>query len=217
MVPPNQPDPHTSFPAVVAKATRLDPSNAPENPLQLLQAWVSHVLAIEAVEPMYVCLATASADGSPSSRMVQLLEVDDGGLWFSTNFESRKGLEMRQTGRAAVSIYWRETAQSVNLTGTVEEAGDEENDRRFCQEPRHTQAARAVSRQGHPLPDERVRLDALFALRDSDAPIPRPDYWRWFRLVPDTVTFWEGHPDALNRRLHYRLSEGVWDHFQIEP
>lgn len=211
-----QPDPRISFPATPDSIRRLDAASAPENPLALLQDWVSYVLEIEAWEPMYVTLATASPDGVPSSRTVQLLEVEDQALRFTTNSVSRKGVEMTATGRAAVSLYWRETAQSVNLTGRVEWADDAESDERFRDDARTVQASRTVSFHGLPLPDEQAQLARFRALRDSPEPIARPAYWKWFRVFPDAVTFWEGHPDALNRRLHYALRDGAWTHGLIQ-
>ncbi len=215
-MPAIKPDPHISFPAKPDSVARLDSASAPENPLTLLQEWVSYVLSIGAVEPMYVTLATASADGIPSSRTVQLLEVEDEALRFTTNFGSRKGVEMRETGRAAVSLYWRETAQSVNITGSVLEAPADENDRRFEEDPRTVQASRVVSFHGLPLDDEEGQLAMFQQVLDSATPIQRPEHWKWFRLVPDAVTFWEGNPAALNRRLHYRLADGAWSHQAIQ-
>lgn len=211
-----RPDPRISFPAIPDTIDRLDAATAADSPLRLLQDWVSTVLALGAIEPMYVTLATASADGVPSSRTVQLLEVEDDALRFTTNAGSRKGVEMIATGRAAVSLYWRETAQSVNITGDVVWADDDESDRRFLEDSRAVQASRTVSFHGLALADEQAQLDAFAELRDSGEPIPRPGYWKWFRVRPDAVTFWEGHPDALNRRLHYALVDGVWTRGAIQ-
>ncbi|MDR3475992.1 MAG: pyridoxamine 5'-phosphate oxidase family protein [Devosia sp.] len=201
-----------TFPAMPKHVAPLDAAAAPDNPLHLLQRWISHVLEIGAIEPMYVTLATASRAGAPSSRTVQLLEAADETVLFTTNFGSRKGIEIGETGRVAVSIYWRETAQSVNFTGTVVVAADDENDRRFAQDSRVVQAARTVSFHGRPLPDEAAQLAEFRALIDSGRPIPRPEHWKWFRVIPDAVTFWEGHPEALNRRLHYGRSgpDAAW-------
>ncbi|MFT4305570.1 MAG: pyridoxamine 5'-phosphate oxidase family protein [Microbacterium sp.] len=190
---------------------RLDAATAPEDPLCLLSAWLDAVVARGAIEPTSVTLATASAAGVPSSRTVQLLEVQADALLFTTNSGSRKGVEMQETGRAAVSLYWRETAQSVNLTGHVVWAGDAESDARFAAEPRAVQASRAVSFHGLPLDDEAEQLRRFHDLLAVESPIPRPHHWRWLRVVPDAATFWEGRPEALNRRLHYALrSDATW-------
>ncbi len=204
------------FPTAPAHVERIDSAAAPANPIELLARWIDAVHAVGALEPMYVTLATASAAGAPSVRTVQLLEVEDDRLLFTTNRGSRKGVEIDATGRVAVAMYWRETAQSVNVTGRVEWADEAENDQRFAEDARPVQASRSVSFHGRPLEDEAAQLAAFRRLVDEGAPIPRPAYWSWFRVRPDAVTFWEGHADALNRRLHYRLDGGGWTHLAIE-
>ncbi|GAA1703519.1 pyridoxamine 5'-phosphate oxidase [Microbacterium sediminicola] len=210
------PDPHLVFPAMPEDLPRLDVAVAPENPLDLLRSWWETVIERGALDPQYVTLATASATGVPSSRTVQLLAVEDDALLFTTNAGSRKGVEISQTGRAAVSTFWRESAQSVNITGDVVWADDAESDERFAGESRAVQASRSVSFHGLPLSDEIDQLERFAALRDGEDAIPRPDYWRWLRIVPDAVTFWEGHPEALNRRVHYRRVDGVWTREAIQ-
>ncbi|PZU39911.1 MAG: phenazine biosynthesis protein [Microbacterium sp.] len=203
-------DPQLVFPQTPTDVAPLNQAAAPENPLDLLGGWLDAVVARGAVEPYYVTLATSSRDGIPSSRTVQLLDVEADALLFTTNAGSRKGVEMRETGRAAVSMYWRETAQSINVTGAVVWADDAESDERFARESRPVQASRSVSFHGLTLEDESAQLTAFSELVESDSVIPRPEYWRWLRVIPDAVTFWEGHTQALNRRLHYAREAGTW-------
>lgn len=204
------------FPELRGGAQPMDFDTCPDNPLLLLQQWTEHVLEIGATEPMFVTLATASASGIPSARTVQLLGISEDAMLFTTNFGSRKGVEIMETGRVAVAIYWRETAQSVNVTGRVVIADDEENDRRFAEDTRGVQASRVVSFHGRPLADEAAHNARWEALYKSDEPISRPDYWKWFRVLPDGVTFWEGHPDRMNRRMHYALKDGAWEKSPVE-
>lgn len=210
------PDPRTTFPATPVGVPRLDGAAAPENPLDLMASWWRSAIDHGAIDPAYVTLATASAAGIPSSRTVQLLAVETDALLFSTNEGSRKGVEMHATGHAAVSLFWRETAQSMNVTGRVLWADDAESDERFAAESRAVQASRTVSFHGRPLEDEAAQLARFGALVASGEPLPRPPYWRWFRLVPDGVTFWEGVPEALNRRLHYAREGNGWTRRPIQ-
>jgi pyridoxine/pyridoxamine 5'-phosphate oxidase len=205
------------FPSLPAGFARLDLDRVPDNPLGLLQDWISSAQKFGVADPMSVSLASANPEGVSSSRTVLLLEVSAEALLFATNFASRKGVELLATSNAAVSVYWRETAQSVNVSGDILVADDRENDARFAAEPRTVQASRAVSVQGVPLLDEAAQLAAFRGLVASSNHIPRPEQWRWFRLIPRTVTFWEGHADALNRRVHYARDPGVdWAHWQIQ-
>lgn len=206
----------TRFPSAAPGTVPLDEDAAPVHPLTLLQNWARVAVGDDLRSPIYVALATSSPDGVVSSRMVQLLDVEDDGLLMSTNFGSRKGMELTANPRAAISLFWESLGQSVNATGVIEIASDEENDERFAAEPRQVQVSRTVSFHGLPLDDEEAQLARFRALLESEDPLPRPDYWRWFRLRPDAVTFWEGHADALNRRLHYSLADGRWNARRIQ-
>lgn len=193
-----------------------DLASAPANPLELLRAWLQHAIDNGAREPAFVTLATASREGAPSSRTVQIIDIDADALLFTTSFRSRKGVEMRQTGRAAVSMHWREIARAVDVTGVVAEASDEESDRRFAEFPRFIQASRIASDQGRVLDDERARLAAFRELVTGSAPLARPQHWKWFRVVPDGVTFWQERPEGLNFRLRYSREAGHWRRIRIQ-
>ncbi|MAP62517.1 MAG: phenazine biosynthesis protein [Microbacterium sp.] len=204
------------FPRGSDVVARLDHRAVPQNPLDLFDTWSAHARDHGEGEATYVTLATSSPDGAPSSRTVQLLAVEEDALVFTTNAESRKGREMTATGRAAVSVYWGRTGRSVNVTGAVVWADDDESDALFAAEDRGVQASRAVSFHGEPLHDETEQLRRYHALAASDQTIARPAYWRWFRIVPDAVTFWEAVPDALNRRVHYRRDGRSWDRQAVQ-
>ncbi|WP_375400352.1 pyridoxal 5'-phosphate synthase [uncultured Amnibacterium sp.] len=188
----------------------------PDRPLQLLREWYATARALGVVTPEYVTLATADRTGAPSSRIVQLLEIEPDALVFCTNLGSRKGVEIAATGRAAVSVYWPGVERSVNLSGVVEIAADDENDRRFRAEPRVVQAARSVSFHGRALDDEQAQRAAFDDLASRADPLPRPAYWAWFRVRPDSATFWEPGAGSLNRRVHYARSADGWTHGRIQ-
>ena len=190
--------------------------DVPDRPLQLLGDWYATAYALGVVTPEYVTLATAGRTGAPSSRIVQLLEIEPDALVFCTNLGSRKGVEMAATGRAAVSVYWPGVDRSVNLSGVVQIAADDENDRRFDAEPRAVQAARSVSFHGRALTNEQALRAAFDDLTSEADPLPRPAYWAWFRVHPDSATFWEPGAGALNRRVHYTRSADGWTHERIQ-
>lgn len=195
----------------------IDPRTSPDDPLVLLRAWLAHADAAGVRSPRHVTFATADTAGNPSSRTLQLLALEEHALLFTTDIGSRKGREMTATGRAAVTFYWRETRRAVNLTGTVELADDRECDVRFANDDLIAQSARAVSRQGEPDEDHEALMGRFQALVDCGRPMGRPAYWRWFRVVPDSVSFWEDMPGSLNRRLHYTMRGNFWRRDRVQP
>jgi pyridoxamine-phosphate oxidase len=191
--------------------------NPPADPVRLLQEWVEQAHRHEVSEPMALALATTDRDCNPSSRIVLAKEVDGRGIVFTTHHGSRKGRDMEAVGRAAGTLYWRETIQQVNVAGTVERLSHDESDALFAERPLAAQATTAVSRQGERLDDLATLRERARAVTDGAATVPRPEGWGGYRLVPDRIEFWHGSTDRLHRRLSYALDDGSWEVRRLQP
>ncbi|EME19281.1 phenazine biosynthesis FMN-dependent oxidase PhzG [Rhodococcus triatomae] len=192
----------------------------PAEPLALIRAWLRAASTLGVREPNSVVLATADAEGIPSTRVVSVKDVDDRGLIFTSFRHSRKGVELARRPWASVTFHWRESLQQLTVAGPVEIIGDEESDRLFAERPRAAQATTAVSRQSRPLDDEAELRARARSLGDTDRPIDRPADWTGYRVVPVAVEFWYGSPDRLHRRLRYeRPSPDApqWTHGRLQP
>ncbi len=189
------------------------------DPLQLFREWYEHAVAAGLPEPEAMALATATPDGAPAVRFVLLKGVDDRGVEFFTNYESRKGRELAANARAALAIYWKPLLRQVRLEGPVEVLESAESDAYFATRARGSRLGAWASRQSEPIPD-REWLEAR--LREADArypgdEIPRPPYWGGYRLLPEAVEFWEGRPNRLHDRLQYRRDGGAWRTERLSP
>lgn len=186
----------------------------PAEPLALLERWLRDAEERGVREPRALALATADAEGRPSSRILLLKQVTPA-LVFSGSYESRKGRELAENPRAAGTLYWRETLQQVTVEGPVRRLSEEESDAIFGERPADAQATTVASRQGVPLEDPA----ALRRAADSAAekPLHRPAQWGGWRLDPDLVEFWHGSPDRLHRRLLYIKDERGWKHKRLQP
>jgi pyridoxamine 5'-phosphate oxidase len=53
----------------------------------------------------------------------------------------------------------------------------------------------------------------------SSGDIPLPDFWGGFRIVPDSVEFWQGRPSRLHDRFEYRRSsdQSSWQIERLSP
>jgi pyridoxamine-phosphate oxidase len=190
----------------------------PADPVALLRDWVWAAEERGVREPLAVTLATAGADGRPSSRTVIVKAVDARGLVFATAEQSRKGRDIAATGWAAGTLYWRETLQQVNVAGTVERTTAAESDDLFHDRAPSSQAATAASHQSEVLEDEDALRAAVDALLATDAPIERPAGWGGYRLLPERVEFWHGRRDRVHRRLAYELEpSGAWVARRLQP
>ena len=198
---------------------RLDEGAVAADPIAQFRAWFGE--AARAELPMFntMTLATATADGRPSARIVLLKAFDARGFVFYTHYESRKGRELAGNLRAALLAYWIELEREVRIEGSVEKTSPQESDEYFATRPSGSRIAAAASVQSSVVSD-RGALEAAYARaseRYGEAP-PRPSGWGGYRVSPDTVVFWQGRANRLHDRLLYRrISEGAWSIVRLAP
>ncbi len=176
------------------------------DPVRQFAAWQREAAAAGVREAEAVALATASADGRPSVRMVLLKAFDERGFVFFTNYESRKGRELAANPRAALLFHWDPLGRQVRIEGPVERTSSEETAEYVRSRPRASQLSALASPQSDTVSDreELERSVAELALRYGDGELPVPENWGGFRLSPETFEFWQQRNDRLHDRLVYR-------------
>ena len=163
-------------------------------------------------DPVAVTLATASADGRPSARVVLLRQVDDRGFVFFTNYESRKSQELIANPRAAICCYWPWLDEQVRIEGTVEKADPLDSDAYFAGRPRGSQIGAWASAQSRRL-TSRAELEARYRTLETayeHQQIPRPPFWGGFRLTPVRIEFWHAGTFRLHERVVYQRDGEGW-------
>ena len=187
-------------------------------PLALFRRWLDEAWRGEP-NAHAMTLATATAEGRPSARVVLLKGLDDRGFVFYTNLESRKSDELFANPHAALCFLWKSLNRQVRVEGPVERVGDDEADAYFASRPRDSQLGAWASDQSRPL-ESRALLERRveeFSRRFDEGKVPRPTYWSGFRVVPQRVEFWEEQPSRLHdRMLFIREGEG-WRRERLFP
>lgn len=192
-----------------------------DDPHALFDEWLEEARQTEPNDPNAFALATVDAGGMPDVRTVLLKGHDEKGFVFYTNFESAKGRQIRETMKAALGFHWKSSRRQIRARGTIETVSDEEADFYFAS--RHPQSRRGAwaSQQSRPLEsrDELVaRLEHYQEKFPDDDAIPRPPYWSGFRIVLQSIEFWQNGEFRLHDRIRFTEDgKGGWERQRLNP
>ena len=189
------------------------------DPLEQFRRWYAEAEATEIKAPQAMALATSTADGAPSVRMVLLKTADERGFVFFTGYVSRKARELDANPRAALLFHWAPLGRQVRVEGHVERVAEQESDAYFSTRPRGAQLAAVASQQSSVLRD-RAEIDARvdqLAREHEGSEVRRPDHWGGYRLIPETYEFWQHRDDRMHDRLRYQRDSGDWVVERLSP
>ena len=197
----------------------MDEDQLADDPLVQLQSWLEEA-GRSPDDSLPMTVATADSAGNPSARIVLLRGLDERGLTFFTNRESRKGVELGANPRAALVLHWSELGRQARVEGRVEETPLEDSAAYWRTRPRKSQIAAWASPQSRVL-SSRAELDALVADLTqrfaADDDVPLPPFWGGYRVVPDVVELWERRENRLHDRIRYTRTPDGWRRERLAP
>ena len=189
------------------------------DPVEQFGAWMEDALAAGLLLPNTMTLATATANGRPSARMVLLKGFDHRGFVFYTNYESRKSGELTANPHAALVFHWPRLERQVRVEGRVEKVPPEESDEYFASRPFESRLGAWASRQSARLSSREElerRLEEL-AREHAGGDVPRPPHWGGWVVRPDAIEMWQGRPNRLHDRFLYERSAEGWSRVRLSP
>jgi pyridoxamine 5'-phosphate oxidase len=175
------------------------------DPFALFERWLEEASRSEVNDPEAMTLATVDADGLPDARVVLCKGADARGLVFYTNAESAKGVELADHPKAAALFHWKSSRRQARFRGAVAEIAPAESDAYYASRPRLSRIGAWASQQSRPL-ESRAVLEAAvrqYEERFGEGDIPRPEYWRGFRLAPVEIEFWRDGAARLHDRIRF--------------
>ena len=188
-------------------------------PGQQFSKWLEEAIAAQLPEPNAMTLATVGSDSRPSTRVVLIKGLDERGIVWFTNYDSRKGKELAGNPHAALQFHWVELERVVRVEGRVEKISDEESDAYFHSRPLDSRIGAWASPQSEVISGRGVlvanaaKFGAQFLLQP-----PRPPHWGGYRLLADRWEFWQGRRSRLHDRLRYtQQAGGDWLRERLAP
>ena len=197
----------------------LDPAAFADEPIVQFLRWLAEAREGGEPEPENMALATATPDGRPSVRMVLLKGADARGFRFFTHHDSRKGRELAANPRAALAFYWEAAGRQVRVEGIAAAIPERESDEYFASRLEGSRYAAAASPQSDVIASRAVLEARVAELRERHpgGAVPRPPRWGGFRVVPETVEFWQQGESRLHDRLRYRREGVGWTIERLAP
>ncbi len=201
------------------KTGELNESGVKANPIEQFQLWLQAAIDSKIPEPNAMTIATCTANGKPSARVVLLKEINKSGFVFFTNYLSRKGRELLENPFAALVFDWHSIERQVRVEGRVERLPVHDSDTYFNERPREAQIGAWSSQQSKILNnrEELEQRQVSFEEKFNNRKIFRPSNWGGFILLPATIEFWQGRPGRLHDRLVYLRTEEGWTLHRLAP
>jgi pyridoxamine 5'-phosphate oxidase len=190
------------------------------DPIKQFEIWWHQVIQSGIDEPNAMTLATSTALGKPSARIVLLQAIKDNGFIFFSNYDSRKGKQINDNPFVSLVFFWKELERQVRIEGEIKKTGIQESDEYFSKRPVESRIGAWSSPQSEVIESREIleKNAADYTNKFDSQNIPRPPYWGGYMVNPTLIEFWQGRPGRLHDRLQYTIGEkNTWKIERLAP
>jgi len=200
----------------------LDEKDLSSSPFELFEKWFNQALDADIPDVSAMTLATVSANGKPTQRTVLLKMFDEKGFVFFTNYSSQKSKQIGENPNVSLLFPWTELERQIEINGTASKISTAESLKYFLSRPRGSQLGAWASEQSSPISSRQILEGQLQKMKSkfSKGDIPLPDLWGGYRVVPETIEFWQGGKDRLHDRFEYTRDKNngsTWISKRLQP
>ncbi len=191
-----------------------------DDPIQLFERWFQQATELNIPEPNAMTLSTLASDGFPSQRTVLLKAFDQKGFTFFTNYHSRKAQHIEANPKVCVLFPWITLERQIIIQGVAEKISTAESLKYFITRPRESQIGAWVSNQSEVITSKKILLQKFEEIKSKfqDGEIPLPSFWGGYRIVPQTIEFWQGGPGRIHDRFIFtRTADSSWQIDRLAP
>lgn len=195
---------------------RLQEDSLEVDPIKQFSLWLDEAIQSGLKDPNAMTIATVSADGQPSQRIVLLKDVSSEGFVFYTNLESRKAQELEHNAKISLHFPWHSVDRQVKVCGVANKLSTLQASQYFLSRPKGSQLAALVSRQSQPISSRQALLTKFEEAKEKfkQGQIPVPKFWGGYRVVPHEMEFWQGGSHRLHDRFCY-IKQAESDNWSI--
>ncbi len=195
------------------KLNELTRAGLADDPVSMFTDWMDAARKADIIDATAMTLATVSANGTPSARIVLLKQFSDAGFYWYTNYDSRKGRELYGNPNAALVFYWRELERQVRIEGKVSKASAEDSDEYFFSRPPGSRFSAAASPQSQIIENQQWLTNRTQELKSNydESSLTRPHNWGGYVLTPEVYEFWQGRPSRQHDRFQFTRQDGEQD------